>query len=397
MDTASKRGKKRGLLWRDAFFNTLLSFFTCFLLSLIFVNISFFDPIKKALRDFSFLDVYYAENLGSENRIGSNLILINIEDRGRGEIAFLLQEVLKGDPKVIGFDAILKEFEATKADTLLADLLTNEKIIASYVLNKEGNNIVSHPFFSGSRKLGYANFNFDSNSTVVREFNGAINLEGKAFSSFSRQIAKEFLGSPLWERNVYDKKLTSSQVIKYRYGENQLLSFGFDEFVNLKSKAVVRDKIVLLGYLGTPTGNIFDIEDKHFTPLNKVTSGKSVPDMFGLVIHANIIAMILANDFMFKVSNFWLLVITFIFSFLASAYFIWLDRRLDISYRTVRKLVSLAFSILLVGITLWLFKNGVVLKSTPLIAVTIFTAGFVKYYKHLVRYLNRKTKFRSYL
>jgi CHASE2 domain-containing sensor protein len=43
--------------------------------------------------------------------------------------------------------------------------------------------------------------------------------------------------------------------------------------------------------------NITSWEDKFYTPLNKKLAGKSNPDMFGVVVHANIISMILREDY----------------------------------------------------------------------------------------------------
>ena len=200
-----------------------------------------------------------------------------------------------------------------------------------------------------------------------------------------------------WKNLNIDKKLINSSVINYKGNLEKFLCFSIDEFMLLKDKSIVENKIVLVGYLGTPTGNVFDVEDKHFTPLNEITSGKSIPDMYGLVIHANIIAMILNNSFMFEVGNGWIFFLMFFFSLLASIYFIWLTRRLKISYRTARKAVLFVFAILLVWFTLVLFKKGIVIKSAPIIAVTVFSAGFIKFYKHLVRWMNTKLKFKSYL
>ncbi len=39
------------------------------------------------------------------------------------------------------------------------------------------------------------------------------------------------------------------------------------------------------------------IDDLHFTPLNEIVSGKSFPDMYGVVIHANILSMILSGKY----------------------------------------------------------------------------------------------------
>lgn len=391
-----KKKLSKYILLRDGFISTILSLSACYLISLLFFNISFFNPISKALQDFSFLDVYYAEKLDEEKPINTNIILINIENESRAKIAQALHQILKADPKVVGFDIILKDFKKTQEDSALAKYLKNEKVITAVILQEE-QTISNHPFFRVKNAPGFVNFNFETQNAVIREYSAEKRFSKKTFSSFSNQIAKKFLSKKKWKKMMLSEKQKVPRVINYQGNLERFMNFTTKEFMDLENKDIVKDKIVLLGYLGSPTGNTFDVEDKHFTPLNKVTAGKSIPDMYGMVIHANIIAMILSNDFMFKVPRTWIFLLTFLFSFLASIYFIWLDRRLKISYRTVRKAVLFVFAVLMVWISLVFFKYGIVLKTTLIIAVTVFSAGFVKYYKHLVRYVNTKRKFRSYL
>ena len=391
-----KKKLSRYVLLRDGFISTILSLLTCYLISLLFFNISFFNPISKALQDFSFLDVYYAEKLDEEKPINPNIILVNVENESRAKIAQVLHQTLKASPRVVGFDVILKDFRKTREDSLLAKYLKNEKVITAVIL-QEDQTISNHPFFRVKNSPGFVNFNFETQNAVIRTFSGEKRFSKKTFSSFSNQIAQKFLSKKKWKKMALAEKLKTPRVINFQGNLERFINFKLEEFLDLENRDIVKDKIVLLGYLGSPTGNTFDVEDKHFTPLNSTTAGKSIPDMYGLVIHANIIAMILSNDFMFKVPRFWIFLLTCFYSFLASIYFIWLDRRLKISYRTVRKTVLFVFAVLMVWISLVFFKYGIVLKTTMIIAVTVFSAGFVKYYKHLVRYINTKWKFRSYL
>ncbi|MFD0796011.1 CHASE2 domain-containing protein [Maribacter chungangensis] len=392
--------KKKSFQWflllRDGFLSTLLSLGVCYLLTLFFFNISFFDPVSKALRDFSILDVYYAEKLNENNKVSPDIILLNIEHKSRNDIALALEEVLAADPKVVGFDVILKDFRKTKEDTLLARILENKKIVGSLAFTPS-EALTNHPFFKFENRPGFVNFNFDTQNVVIREFETHKQIDGTNYESFASLVTKAYLSKEELEYFDLDKKLKGPRVINYKGDLKSFMHFTIDDFMALEHKQIIKDNIVLIGYLGTPTGNSFDVEDKHFTPLNKTTAGKSVPDMYGMVIHANIINMMVTNDFMYKVPMFWVILLTFLFSLLASIYFIWLDKRLKISYRTVRKGVLLVYAIVMVWITLLLFRNGVVLKTTAMIAVVVFSAGFIKYYKHLVRYLKTKRSFKSYI
>lgn len=384
------------LLLRDGLFSTILSLITCYLLSLLFFSTSFFNPLKKALEDFSFLDVYYAERLDQNHNVDRNIVLINVERKTRNEIALVLQKVLKAKPKVVGFDVILKEFEKTAADTLLAELLNNKNVVSTYTIASDYSKINNHHFFQKGGANGYANFNFDRKNSVIREFKGIKEVNQVQETSFMVEVAKNYHFKEFWIQNNMDSKLAKARVINYQGDLDRYVHLTIDEVMKIEDDGLLKDKAVLFGYLGTPTGNNFDVEDKHFTPLNKITSGKSVPDMNGVLIHANILSMLLSNKFMHKVSSFWSYLLMFVCSFLATIYFMWLDKRLSISFRTVRKAILFVFTVLLVWMTLFLFKNGIVLKSAPIIAVTVFSAGFNKYYKHITGYIKTKREFETF-
>jgi len=397
MKKLSKKKRKNLLLVRDGFVNTVLSLFTCYLLSLLFLNTSFFNPLSKALKDFSFLDVYYAERLDPQEAVNTEIVLVNIEHQSREDLALSLQKIQQAQPKVIGFDIILKTFGKTASDSLLAKLLKHENVVQTYIFQPDSSNTSSHTFFKSKAIRGFANFNFNPDNAVIREFNGFYESEEEMLPAFSSAMARQYLSEDVWNSRELDAKLENSRVINYQGGLDHFINLTASQIMELEDLSLLKDKAVILGYLGSPTGNSFDIEDKHFTPLNAITAGKSVPDMYGAVIHANILSMLISDRFMYKISNFWMIVLMFLCSFIASVYFIWLNKRLKISYRTVRKAVILVFSVLLVWIALLLFKSGIVLKIAPIILVTVFSAGFVKYYKHLIRYIKTKRKFKSYI
>ncbi len=56
---------------------------------------------------------------------------------------------------------------------------------------------------------------------------------------------------------------------------------------------MIEGRIIIFCYLGEYLGDRESLEDKFFTPLNKKYIGRTFPDMYGGVIHANIISQIL--------------------------------------------------------------------------------------------------------
>lgn len=388
--------KKTKLLLRDALLCTIFSYIIIFVLSFLVVNISFFDPLKKVVKDFSLLDIYYAENLHDVGTLNSEIVLINIEHRDRFELHQLLDAVLEEDPKVVGVDVIFKDRKEAFIDSILVKTLQHKKIITSYIIEKDSL-ITNHKLFETGKASGFVNLNFDNQESVVRDFVGVTEIDGVRHRSFSSKIAKKALGDKKWKKYNYDKKFHGNTPINYIGDYTAFLNFGFDEFMLSDNKAVLKDKIVLLGYMGEPTGNVYDVEDKLFTPLNKITAGKSIPDMYGVVIHANIISMLLNNNLLLRVSNFWIGVITFFCTFLILVYIIKMERKSRFTYRLTKKTVLFIFTVVMTGLALWLFKIGIILHIVPIIALTLLSTSFVKFYKDLMGYIKTKRKWKSYM
>jgi CHASE2 domain-containing sensor protein len=388
--------KKTKLLIKDTVLCTIFSYLIIFILSFLVVNISFFDPLKKVVKDFSFLDIYYAENLHDASKLNSEIVLINIEHRDRFEISQLLDAVLEEDPKVVGVDVIFKDKKEAFIDSILAKTLQNKKIISSYIIDKDSL-ITNHKLFETGKASGFVNLNFDDQESVVRDFVGVTEIDGDTYHSFSAKITEKALGDKKWKKYNYDNKFHGNTPINYIGDYNAFFTFGFDEFMISDNKSVLKDKIVLLGYIGEPTGNVYDVEDKLFTPLNKVTAGKSIPDMFGVVIHANIISMLLNNNLLFRVSDFWIGFITLFCSFFIIMYFIKIEQRGRLTFRLTKKTVLFLFTVIMTGIALWLFKKGIIVHVVPIVAVTLLASSFVKFYKDFIRYIKTKRKWKSYM
>lgn len=70
-----------------------------------------------------------------------------------------------------------------------------------------------------------------------------------------------------------------------------------DIFTRHFSADLLEGKVVILCFLGEYLGDLQTRTDLYFTPLNKRYVGKSTPDMFGGVIHANAVSMNLEEDY----------------------------------------------------------------------------------------------------
>jgi len=276
-------------------------------------------------------------------------------------------------------------------------LLKNENIITAFDI--EDNEIIyNHSYVGKTEKNGYIDFNFDPETSVIREFNGKTNVLGKERLSFASQIAKHYLNDK-WQKFGYNNRLKRTNTIKFFGNDSSFQYLDFEDFLYQEKKIILKDKIVIQGYLGNPTGSRTDIADKFFTPLNKYFAGKTDRDMFGVIIHANIVNMLINNDFMLTFSTFWLGVITFLTMFFSTIFYMKINRKHKVSYRTRKNIFQFVVSIFILGFSLWLFKYSVVIKPVVIIFGVILAGSYFKYYKHFTRYLKSKfnLKWKTYL
>lgn len=383
------------LLVKEAFFCMLFSFMVIGLVLLVGLNVGFFSPFKNAFKDFSYLDLYYSEKLNEDNfDFNEDIILVNIDRLNRKEIAEVLGQIEVQKPKVIGLDIIFKETEDPIWDGFLNEKLHYEPLVFAYALQNSSQVTTNIEVFDTGNYKGYTNFNFDDESAVVRNFQGVKITSQDTLISFPVAIASIYM-----KNNWLNEHLTflrKERPIKFSGTRNSFLVLEREDIIESRDVSYIKDKIVLIGYMGNAKNHYYDIEDKHYTPLNPKFVGKSPPDTFGLVIHANIVQMLVSDNYIKIVPRWLLFVLMILCTFFALLYFIYLNKKQLASYILRLNLVQLAFVVLFVWISLLFFKNGVLLKVTSITATAVFSMGLIGYYKKLAHYLYKKYKWEGY-
>lgn len=383
--------EKKKLLWRDSFLCTILTLLVSGILLLIFVNVNILDPFYRAFKDFSFTDIYYSK-IYKTYKIDKDIIIVNIQHADRFTIAQAIEKIQKQNPKVIGLDAIFKEQKEVFTDSVLKSTLNkHNNIVTSYYFEND-TLIKNHDYFRNEKPVeGFINVNFDNRDKVIRSFRGYKTPENKF--SFATQVALKS-----GKLSDFDsKKLNEGIPINYFGNLNAFLIFDIEELLELESIPSMRNKIVLLGYLGTPTGNPFDIEDKHFTPLNESFAGKSTPDMYGVLVHANIIKMLTSGNFITKVPDFIVYLIAIICCFFLTMFGMRFYKRSTLAFDVLIKLYQLSISIVLLYLALLLLKVNIYLSVTPILVLILFGLEMIDFYAYLLDYLKKRYQWKSYL
>ncbi|MCG8308993.1 MAG: CHASE2 domain-containing protein [Cytophagales bacterium] len=371
---------------------------TAFIISLIllfqmvrfFGEFSLLDPIGDAIGDVETTDLVFSE-IREPPKVDKNVVLINIGELSRREIARELQIINDYGPAVIGIDSY---FWSLKEDSI-GDLLLNRSLsdIENLVLvsqlkyNKFSDTYdsikYSDPFFN----LGSTGFaNLETDALAQHQFKVCRSFPPVKIVNEAREMAFSVKVSELFDPEKTDRFLARGndyEIINYR---GNVMDFGQskfggrytaldveDVFEHRFQPELIKDKIVLFGFMGEDFSDR-SWEDKFYTPLNIKYAGKSNPDMFGVVVHANIISMILNQDYIGKQSKISGVVTALVICFITVLIFTWIYRRLPQWYDGLTKAIQLVIVLLMLTVNVFIFhwfnyKTSLTL-ATILIALT---------------------------
>ncbi|MBC8125412.1 MAG: CHASE2 domain-containing protein [Candidatus Kapabacteria bacterium] len=356
---------------------------TCCVVALLYVvpkNFDFLSPFTQALGDFDMTDMVFTQfRDDSKVTVDTNIVIVNIGDRGRAEIAEMLNAINKQEPSAVGVDAFFRnpKEEEPEGDSALAAALnaTKNLVLVGKVAYKEEavEGVVeqwvssavetdaafdtletSHAMFREHAATGYANLIIDQEAAfmTVREVSFEEECVGKTEVSFPIRIAQ--LVAPLQASQAL-ARTASHEVINFRGGIEKFYSFDADQVLDPETDlSLLRGKIVLLGFLGPRIGE-HAFNDNFFTPLNKQYAGRSYPDMYGVVIHANVLSMILSGQFIGTMPMWLSLLIGFVVLVINVGLFTYIYKRAEDWYDTLAILLQLGQSLLLLYLIIVVF------------------------------------------
>jgi CHASE2 domain-containing sensor protein len=390
-------------------FSSLLVFLVLFLFRSFVFNIHFLDPISNAFHDFKLSDIYYSKLIDHEKTtVDTNIVIVNIGENSREDIAKQIEIIDKFQPKVIGLDVVFEERKNPLSDIVLREAISNAHniVLANYLNYPEsdhGNNnhhdseaelVGSHEFFSQDVRSGYVNFVAESDQSTIRKYAPFVELHEHEYLSFTSHLIKDY-NQKAFEK--LSKRHNEVEIINYKRKNNKYIILDVDEIKEENANLnILKDKIVLLGYLG-PDLHTNVIEDNHYTPLNPKYNGKSLPDMYGVVIHANILSMILENGFVTKLKSWLVLFLSFIILYLHMYYFIKYYVHRHIWYHVFAKFVQLLTSVIIVGIEIYILsKFNFTLNSSLIIIPIILSIDVLYFYDGIVKFLHKKFNYNTW-
>jgi CHASE2 domain-containing sensor protein len=380
-----------------------------------------FDPIGQALGDFDLTD-YAISNLRPDPNVDERVVLVNIGYLPRAGVAEQIRIISQYKPKVIGIDSYFN-CEGGLRDTLncpqlldtlgnlslssaiqeagnvvlVSKLLQSSKLYQAGVVNEYDSLEYSDSMFQQHAQAGYANLFtgalYQDDVKDCRSFPPKMMIKGKEHRAFAVQLAmlydsvkaKQFLSRNNDEElinyrgnvEMQDVRLASIKKQDLATTRYPVMFYALDVDQVFRREFLpdmIKDKVVIFGFLGQYFGDQ-SWSDKFFTPLNKKVAGRANPDMFGVVVHANIVTMILNGDFINQLQEWNKYLIAFIFCYLNIALFFYINAKFPVWFDSLSLLIQVAQIVLLMFAIVMIFARYTFKLDLTLTLITIALAG----------------------
>ena len=395
-----------------------------------------FDSMGQALRDFELTD-YAFSNLRPDISVDERIVLVNIGNLSRREVAQQILMISQYKPRVIAFDGFFNCEGGLRdsincrplLDTLgnlmlssaiqgtpnfvLATKLLQTDSLAQFDSNDADSLEYSDPMFNDYATHGFVTLPTDATyQEDVKQCRSVYPrriINGKEELAFSVRIAmqydsvmaKKFLARGKEEELVNFKRnfeVRQLRLNSLKNDETASTNFGTQYYVvdvddMLQGNVLpelFKDNIILMGFLGDYIGDP-SWDDKFFTPLNKVVGGRANPDMFGLVVHANIVSMILEEDYINTIGEWMRYLIAFLVCLLTVALFIWIDRNLPVWFDALSVTIQLVELLIISSFIIFAFASwNLKLDLTVAIGVSALVGPCYDIFKSFQNEINRR-------
>lgn len=394
------RLKKR---YQESIAITILVFVIIGVFSFIPVNLTFLDPLEKALTDFDSYDIVFSK-LRQPLQPDTNIVLINAGNLSREGIAREIMNINKFKPAVIGLDIIFEGNKNPVSDSLLSYALSSCRNLVMISELKGYNEArdyydslrLSAESFNKYAANGYANFVSSSEDgfRTIRSFRPKALYKNHSVYSFPVKILEKYNKKSF---NKFLERGNSIETINYRGNINRFYCIDAEDMLDgAKDFSFIKNKIVLLGYLG-PDLNSKTFEDIFFTPLNEKYAGRTFPDMYGLLIHANILSMLINRNFIEIMPAYLSMGISFFLCLIYTGIFLKIKQKYIDWFGSTTKIILFiqALLILIIGLNVFALFSYKINLTLLLVASFLIPAAidiYHNYFEKLYLYSKKLTK-----
>jgi CHASE2 domain-containing sensor protein len=394
------------------FFGTVSIFFMLWFLSNVAVNLDFLNVFGDVLGDYTVTDVVFSKssNLRLDPAPDTNIVIVNIGKLDRADIAQQIFILNKYQPAVIGIDSFFGKLREPEQDSLLAmafaqtqNLVLITKVMEPKEDEKNNSKIIwdslrtSHPkFHVHADRHGFANTisTGDSQFETWRDVSfKETRTNGKNEYSFAVEVMEFF--NPSVAKGMKERN-NDYEIINYKGNLDKYTILDIEDVLEEKFEGnAIKGKIVLMGYLGDAyTSSVWD-EDKYYTPMNEKQVGRTTPDMYGVIGHANILSMAIENNYINELPAWTDWLFAFLLCYINVSLFAAINysETWDIWYGILTKVIQLIETVFLIYIVILCFADyNLKLDITITIAVVLLSGDMLEIYFSLFIALFHKLK-----
>lgn len=365
-------------------------------------NFDFLNPLQETVEDFVFTDIIYSRGIRNEPPPDTNIVIVNIGNHNRELLAEQINRINEYHPKLIAIDAFFRSLKNPVADSLLADALgkTKNLVLISETLGyteetKTFDSLAtSNPVFNHNATTGFANLVTEGKEEFrsARIFSPKEILNGKVENAFGVEIAR--IAYPE-QTKKFLKRGNENEIINYTGNKQKYYVLDAMDLLDGRPIEVsLKDKIVLMGFMGENFNmEANTIQDKFFTPLNKKYVGKTYPDMFGIVVHANIVTMIEREAFIDEWPEYLGIIIGVLLCFVNIVIFFYVHDYLPSWYDLIVKFLQLLETIFLLFIVILFYQEkSLKIDLTLGITAVLLSGDLLEVYTGVLLNIPNKTK-----
>lgn len=331
--------------------------------------VQFLEPGANLDENFDPYDLFFRAPRPYYDGRDDDIVLLDVLEPGRAQLAALLDSVLQCEPVLVGLDFPL-ELVTTKDTAGTAAI--------KHVLQRHTNVVVVNGVDTGDLGLKERPGHYADPVTTKDRRGIALLQEGDPLGTvrfaavwrpgpandtlwgFSAQMFRAVDPTSFRERVERGDRDVR---INYRYGKQGDAYYPTVSYAKVMAMSAadrrkgLKGKIVIMGALRNP-----QFMDMHYTPLNTRPAGRSVPDMTGLEIHARTLGMFMRNDTLRQWSWKRSLLLAWVVSFVVALVLLSLSRWKPVLGFMLKVTVYLVASVAVFAVAIALFEHGVVVR-----------------------------------
>ncbi|QHT66826.1 CHASE2 domain-containing protein [Rhodocytophaga rosea] len=362
------------------------------------------NPAKAAFADFELTDIVFSKLRSDKPNADTNIVIVNIGKLDRAGIAAQITTLNKFKPKIIGIDAAFRRPKDPEGDSALAkafsevDNLVLVSGFGSHLPDKQTKQFdtleTSHAMFNQHAVTGFANIIIAENDVYkpVRSFSPKEIVYNRTEFAFPVKMAQ------IYNPEVTERFLKRNNEVEFINYKGNITNGAFyaldveDLFDPDIDLSFVSGKIVLMGFMGESFSSR-TLEDKLYTPLNEIYIGKAHPDMYGVVVHANSISMILREEYVDVAPGLVEISVAVILCFLNVVLFSYLMKISGDWYDSLTILIQLIETCLIMFIVGFLFDVFTVkINLGVALAAVLLSSNGLELYQNIVLKIYQKRK-----